>query len=163
MRIKNRVCRLDHLLHVSPGGGIQSRMRIGIIGTGNIGGTLTRKLRALGHDVKIANSRGPESLAGLAKETGAKPVTVEDAVRDRELIIVSIPEKHVPDLGQDLFKSVPIETVVVDTGNYYPKQRDGRIEGIENGLTESQWVSQQLDRPVVKTFNNIYAKHLSDL
>src|SRR5258706_14801624 len=103
-------------------------MRIGIIGTGNIGGTLTRRLRNLGHDVKIANSRGPESLAGLAKETGAKPVTVDDAVRDRDLIIVTIPEKNVRDLPKGLFKDVPKETVVVDTGNYYPKQRDGRIE-----------------------------------
>ncbi len=138
-------------------------MRIGIIGTGNIGGALTRRLRALGHDVKIANSRGPESLAGLAKETGATPVTVEDAVRGRDLIIVTIPEKNIPDLPHGLFKDVPKEAVVVDTGNYYPKQRDGRIEAIEAGTPESQWVEQQLGRPVVKTFNNIYAKHLHDL
>src|SRR4051794_34182458 len=102
-------------------------MRIGIIGTGNIGGALTRRLRKLGHDVAIANSRGPQSLSGLANETGARPVTVEGAVRDRDLIIVTIPEKNISDLPPDLFKNVPKETVVVDTGNYYPKQRDGRI------------------------------------
>jgi predicted dinucleotide-binding enzyme len=138
-------------------------MRIGIIGTGNIGGTLTRRLRKLGHDVKIANSRGPESLADLAKETGAKPVTVEDAVRDRDLIIVTIPEKNIPNLPKGLFKNVPKETIVVDTGNYYPKQRDGRIDEIEAGKTESRWVEEQLGHPVVKAFNNIYAKHLHDL
>jgi predicted dinucleotide-binding enzyme len=138
-------------------------MKIGIIGTGNIGGALTRRLRKLGHDVKIANSRGPESLAGLAKETGATPVTVEDAVRDRDLIIVTIPEKNIPDLPRGLFKDVPKETIVVDTGNYYPKQRDGTLAEIEAGLPESQWVAQQLGRPVVKVFNNIYAKHLYDL
>jgi predicted dinucleotide-binding enzyme len=49
---------------------------------------------------------------------------------------------------------------VVDTGNYYPQQRDGRIDGIEHGETESRWVSDQLGRPVVKAFNNIYADHL---
>ena len=38
-------------------------MRIGIIGAGNIGGNLTRRLTALGHDVAVANSRGPETLA----------------------------------------------------------------------------------------------------
>lgn len=48
----------------------------------------------------------------------------------------------------------------MDTGNYYPQQRDGRIEGIEAGTTESRWVSQQLGRPVIKAFNNIYAEHL---
>jgi predicted dinucleotide-binding enzyme len=53
--------------------------------------------------------------------------------------------------------------VVVDTGNYYPRQRDGRIDGIEAGATESRWVARQLRRPVVKAFNNIYAQHLMDL
>jgi predicted dinucleotide-binding enzyme len=53
--------------------------------------------------------------------------------------------------------------VVVDTGNYYPRQRDGRIDGIEAGMTESRWVAQQLGRPVVKAFNTIYAKHLLEL
>ncbi len=138
-------------------------MKVGIIGTGKIGGTLTRRLRKLGHDVKIANSRGPESLAGLAQETGATPVTVEEAVRDRDLIIVTIPEKNIRDLPPGLFQNVPKETIVVDTGNYYPNQRDGRIEEIESGLPESQWVERQLGRPVVKAFNNIYAQHLNDL
>jgi predicted dinucleotide-binding enzyme len=50
--------------------------------------------------------------------------------------------------------------VVVDTGNYYPRQRDGRIEAIEAGTPESKWVAQQLGRPVIKAFNNIYASHL---
>ena len=49
-------------------------MNIGIIGAGNIGGNLTRRFRGLGHKVFVANSRGPESLAGLAAETGATPV-----------------------------------------------------------------------------------------
>jgi 8-hydroxy-5-deazaflavin:NADPH oxidoreductase len=53
--------------------------------------------------------------------------------------------------------------VVVDTGNYYPRERDGRIEAIENGMPESRWVEQQLGRPVVKAFNNIYAQHLMNL
>ena len=55
---------------------------------------------------------------------------------------------------------MPASVVVVDTGNYYPRNRDGRIDGIEDGLTESRWVERQLGRPVVKAFNNIYAQHL---
>ena len=55
-------------------------MKIGIIGAGQIGGTLTRRLTALGHQVSVANSRGPETLADLAAETGAKPVSVAERI-----------------------------------------------------------------------------------
>jgi hypothetical protein len=135
-------------------------MNIGIIGAGNIGGNLTRRFRALGHQVFVANSRGPESLAGLAAETGATPVSVTEAAQRGEVVIITIPEKNIPELPRDLFANAPDDKVVVDTGNYYPQQRDGRIAGIEDGLTESRWVSEQLRRPVVKAFNNIYAAHL---
>jgi predicted dinucleotide-binding enzyme len=135
-------------------------MRIGIIGAGNIGGTLTRRLTALGHDVSVANSRGPETLRDLAAETGANAVTVAEAARDQAVVVVTIPEKNVPDLPRDLFVGASDDVVVVDTGNYYPRQRDGRIAAIEDGMVESRWVEQQLGRPVVKAFNNIYAQHL---
>jgi predicted dinucleotide-binding enzyme len=135
-------------------------MRIGIIGAGQIGGTLARRLTALGHEVSIANSRGPESLAGLASEVGAKPVTVQQAARAGEVVIVTIPMKNIPRLPGGLFDDVSDTVVVVDTGNYYPQQRDGRIDAIEDGTTESRWVSDQLGHPVVKAFNNIYARHL---
>ena len=132
-------------------------MKIGIIGAGHIGGTLARRLAALGHDVSIANSRGPATLAAFAKETGARAVTVEEAARAGDVVIVSIPEKNIAKLPAGLFDGVPEDVVVVDTGNYYPQQRDGRIEPIENGSTESRWVADRLGRPVVKAFNNIYA------
>jgi predicted dinucleotide-binding enzyme len=135
-------------------------MRIGIIGAGQIGGTLARRLTALGHDVSIANSRGPETLAALAKETGAKPVTVHEAARAGEVVVVTIPEKNVARLPADLFDGVPADVVVVDTGNYYPWNRDGRIDAIENGAAESRWVSDRLRRPVIKAFNSIYARSL---
>jgi hypothetical protein len=138
-------------------------MRISIIGVGQIGGTLARRFTALGHQVFVANSRGPETLAGLARETGATPVSVTEAARSGDVVIVTIPEKNVAHLPPDLFAGVPDSVVVVDTGNYYPQQRDGRIDGIEAGATESRWVAQQLGRPVVKAFNNIYAQHLMDL
>ena len=138
-------------------------MNIGIIGAGNIGGNLTRRFQELGHKVFVANSRGPESLSDLAAETGATPVTVGEAVRSGDVVIVTIPMKNIPDLPRDLFAGVSDEVVVVDTGNYYPQQRDGRIAGIEDGMIESRWVSQQLGRPVVKAFNNIYAEHLLKL
>ena len=135
-------------------------MNIGIIGAGHIGGALTRRLSALGHKVFVANSRGPETLTDLARETGATPVSIHEAARNGEIVIVTIPEKNIPMLPRDLFAGVSDDVIVIDTGNYYPQQRDGRIDGIEEGATESRWVSQQLGRPVVKTFNNIYADHL---
>ena len=135
-------------------------MKIGIIGAGQIGGTLARRLTSLGHQVSIANSRGPETLTGLAKETGAKAVTAREAARAGEVVVVTIPMKNVGRLPADLFDGVPADVVVVDTGNYYPRQRDGRIAPIEDGMVESRWVSNTLRRPVLKAFNNIYARNL---
>jgi len=135
-------------------------VKIAVIGTGNIGGNLARRFRALGHDVSIANSRGPETLRELARETGAKPVTASEAARAGDVVIVTIPLKNVPALPSDLFAAVPASVVVVDTGNYYPQQRDGKIAEIEAGMTESRWTAVQLKRPVIKAFNNIYAQHL---
>jgi len=140
---------------------MKKQMRIGVIGTGNIGATLVRHFSRLGHDVVVANSRGPQTLAALAKETGAKPVPVDEVPRGRDLVVVTIPEGKIPNLPRALFKNAPTNRVVIDTGNYYPQQRDGKIEGIEKGLTESRWVEQQLGHPVIKVFNNIYAEHLA--
>lgn len=137
-------------------------MNIGIIGAGMIGGTLTRRLSALGHKVFIANSRGPASLADLAAETDATPVTAHEAARSGEVVIVTIQEARIPELSKDLFDGVNPDVIVIDTGNYYPQQRDGRIAAIEDGLPESRWVEKQLGRPVLKAFNNIYWRHLLD-
>ena len=135
-------------------------MKIGIIGAGHIGGTLARHLTKLGHDVSIANSRGPETLRTLAADTGAKPVTVAEAARAGEVVIVSIPQKAIPELPKDLFAGVPADLVVIDTGNYYPELRDGRIGAIEEGMLDSEWVARHLGRPVVKAFNNMFAQSL---
>ena len=78
-------------------------MKIGIIGAGQIGGTLTRRFSQLGHEVSVANSWGPETLAALVRETGAKAVTVEEAARAGELVVVTIPEAKIRNLPKDLF------------------------------------------------------------
>jgi predicted dinucleotide-binding enzyme len=136
-------------------------MKIGIIGAGNIGGNLTRRLSSLGHDVSVANSRGPETLHDLQAETGARAVPVTEAANGAEIVIVTVPEKAVPSLPDGLFDGAANNAVVIDTGNYYP-QRDGRIAAIEDGQPESAWVAEQLGRPVVKVFNNILAHQLID-
>ena len=135
-------------------------MKIAIIGAGNIGGNLVRRLTALGHEVSVANSRGPETLADLAAETGATALPVEQVAEGAEVVVVTVPQARVPDLPAGVLDAAADGAVVVDTGNYYPQQRDGRIAAIEDGLTESQWVAEQLGVPVVKAFNNVYADHL---
>lgn len=133
-------------------------MDIGIIGSGNIGGTLARRLTALGHHVSIANSRGPATLAALAAETGATAATVEQAARAQDVVIIAVPEAAAPELPGNILAVA--SAVVVDTGNYYPS-RDGRIAEIEGGLTDSEWVARALGVPVVKAFNNIVAASLA--
>lgn len=133
-------------------------MKIGIIGAGNIGGNLTRRLTALGHDVSVANSRGPQTLTELAEETGATPVPVEEAAKGAEIVVVTVPLKAVPGLPAGLLDGAAEGVAVIDTGNYYPQQRDGRIAGIEDdGLTESRWTAQQLGHTVIKAFNGTFA------
>jgi predicted dinucleotide-binding enzyme len=134
-------------------------MKIGIIGAGMIGGTLARRLAPLGHQIAIANSRGPDTLRELASEVGATAVTAPEAARSGEIVVITIPERSVPDLPRDLFAGVPADVVVIDTGNYYPT-RDGRIPAIEQGQPESAWVAEQIGRPVIKALNNIYFNSL---
>jgi 8-hydroxy-5-deazaflavin:NADPH oxidoreductase len=134
-------------------------MKIGIIGSGHIGSALTRRLRKLGHEVAVANSRGPDSLSALVSETGAQAVRVNDAARGRDVVIIAIPEKSYRNLPADLFTDTPANTVLVDTGNYYPA-RDGKIASIEDGMPSSVWVTEQIGRPVVKAFNSMQAEHL---
>ena len=137
-------------------------MKIGIIGAGNIGGNLTRRLTQLGHEVRVANSRGPESLAELAAETGATAVLANEAALGADLVVVTIPEKNVPDLDNGFLNGANDGVVVIDTGNYYAQRRDGFIADIEAGMTESRWVSNQIGHPVVKAFNGIYSANIID-
>src|SRR5882724_1562817 len=102
-------------------------MNIGIIGAGEMGICLASKFVKLGHTVSVANSRGPASLQQLTEDIGAVAATVEEATKNKKVIIVSIPQKNVPDLPKNLFRHLSEEVVVIDTGNYYPSLRDGAI------------------------------------
>ena len=116
-------------------------MRIGVIGAGSMGVILARHLARLGHYVSIANSRGPESLTALAAEIGATHASVADAVQAGEIVILAIPTKAVADLPRALFADVPRSVVIIDIGNYHPELRDGRIDAIDRGMLDSQWVA----------------------
>ena len=138
-------------------------MHIAIIGAGNMGATLAAQLTRLGHQVAIANSRGPQALADVAAQTGATPVPVTQVTRKADVVIVAIPEKSIPELPAGLLSSLPADTVVIDAGNYVPKLRDGHIDAIDAGVPESQWVQAQLRHRVVKAFNTIRPASLASL
>lgn len=138
-------------------------MKIGIIGTGNIGGTLARKLRGAGHDIRLANSRGIEGVRAVADEIGAEPVDVRGAVEGVDAVILSIPLPAIADLPKGLFAGLPAGVPVIDTSNYYPGLRDPNIPEIDEGMVESLWVSRQIGRPITKAFNNILAYSLAEL
>ena len=134
-------------------------MKIGIIGSGHIGTALVQHLTKLGHEVMIANSRGPETLKDIASETGATAVTAEEAAAAEDLVIVTIPEKAVPELPISVLSSS--KATIVDTGNYYPS-RDGELKEIVGGLPDSAWVASVIGHPVIKAFNNIYSQSLAE-
>ncbi|RZL80902.1 MAG: NADP oxidoreductase [Rhodococcus sp. (in: high G+C Gram-positive bacteria)] len=128
-------------------------MKIGILGAGYIGATLARKLSSAGHEVKVANSRGPDTIDADVLATGASAVDAADIAADVDVVVLSIPLHRIPGIAP-LVSTAPADTVVIDTSNYYPA-RDTRIEAVESGQAESLWVQEQLDRPIVKAWNAI--------
>lgn len=128
-------------------------MKIGILGTGHIGATLVTKLSLAGHDVKVANSRGPETIDTGILRHGARAVTSLDAVTGVDVVIMSTPLGAIPKIAP-LLAGLPEQVVVIDTSNYYPA-RDGKVDAIEAGMAESVWVAGQLGRPIAKAWNAI--------
>jgi predicted dinucleotide-binding enzyme len=133
---------------------------IGIIGAGHIGSALARAFSGLGYDVVIANSRGPESLAGLVAELGPKvtAATPADAASAGDFAVVTVPLKAL--------KGLPVEPlagkIVLDTINYY-FERDGHIDALDRGeATTSGLVQAHLPASkVVKAFNQILAADIN--
>ena len=137
-------------------------MKIGIIGAGEMGRCLASRLVTCGHTVSIANSREPASLKQVVENIGAEPVSIEGATKYKDVIIVSIPQKSIADLPKKLFEDIPGDTVVIDTGNYYPGLRDGAIPALEQIGIDSLWVQMHLGVAVVKVFNSILATSIKD-
>lgn len=131
-------------------------MKIGIMGAGSIGSVLAQRLSAHGRQVKIANSRGPQTIPAEVLTTGARAVRAAEVAAGVDVLITSVPFIRVPDL-KPLLGDLPAGAVVIDTSNYYPA-RDGHIEAVDRGQVESRWVEEQLGRPIVKAWNAITAQ-----
>ncbi|MFC9555834.1 NADPH-dependent F420 reductase [Rhodococcus sp. NPDC056960] len=136
--------------------------RLGIIGSGNIGSAVARLAVAAGIHVVVANSRGPESLTGLIAELGplASAGSVHDAAEAGDLVLLSVP--------LTAYVAIPTQGLqgktMLDTSNYYPF-RDGRVPQLDSHeVTTSELIQAHFDGvPLVKTFNNIMAHHISQL
>jgi predicted dinucleotide-binding enzyme len=128
-------------------------MKIGIVGTGSIGSLLAEKLSKAGHQVKVTNTRAMPELENIAASLGASAATIHEVVKDVDAIIFSMPFNAYKDLPKNLLNDVPQDVVVMDTSNYYPF-RDGEVPELEQ-LSESEYISGILNRPLVKVFNNM--------
>jgi predicted dinucleotide-binding enzyme len=136
-------------------------MHLAIIGSGRMGETLARHAVRVGHDVLLANSRGPASLAPLAAALGehARAVVVHDAVLLGDLVFLAIPYLAVPQIAAE---GEPWDgKLVVDLTNYYP-ERDGP-ENDPHGQATSALVADRLPGAhVVKAFNTMWFKRLAE-
>ena len=135
-------------------------MKVSVIGIGQIGGTIAKKLSKAGYKVAIANSKGKSSVQKFAEEIGAEPRDIELISKDAEILILSIPFGAIPKLSKDIFVNLSKESIVIDTSNYYPELRK---EEFDETKPESVWISEQIGRKVVKTFNSILAYSLQNL
>lgn len=135
-------------------------MKIGIIGSGNIGATSARLFVRAGHEVALSNSREGEGLEDLVAELGteAKATTIEEAANFGEVVLIAIPFGKFSTLPADAFKG----KVVIDAGNYYPN-RDGNFAALDNDqTTSSELMSDHLkEERLVKGFNTIWFEHLA--
>src|SRR5262245_3486723 len=149
---------LGRVLFITEG----ATMRIGLIGAGGMGQALARKLAAHGLPGSMASSRTPEQLTTVAAEIRSTPAAVAEAVVGAKIVVLAIPTKAVADLAPSLFADAAGDVVVIDIANYHPELRDGRIDEIDRGMLESEWVARTIGRPVVKAFNTIYAASLRE-
>lgn len=135
-------------------------MKIGIIGSGKIGGTLTRLFARANHEVAVANSRGPETLADLAAEAGegARAATVEETAAFGDVVVVAVPLRALRDLPAERLEG----KIVVDANNY-SAGRDGAIEALDaDRTTSTELLGEHLrGARLVKAFNTMYFETLA--
>ncbi len=137
-------------------------MKIGIIGSGNIGGNLGKHWAKVGHEVMFS-SRHPEELKPMAEKAGAKTGTTEETAAFGEVILLAIPYGKVPDLAQQIGNLD--NKILIDAANPYP-QRDGDVAQKvidDKSQTATGYVASQFPgAKTVKAFNSIYFKVIEE-
>jgi 8-hydroxy-5-deazaflavin:NADPH oxidoreductase len=133
-------------------------MKIGIIGSGNIGGTAAKLFAKVGHEVAISNSRGPESLESFVSSVGPNIManTVEDAIKFGEVIVLAIPWRK----RQDLLSVSKLLNgkIVIDAMNPYSENFE--VIDLGNSTSSEEVLKQIPNSRLVKAFNTIYYEHL---
>jgi predicted dinucleotide-binding enzyme len=137
-------------------------LKIGIIGSGNIGGTLARHWVRAGHDVMISGLDA-EALKPLAAELGshARIGTPREAAAWGGVVLIAVPYRALPQIGADYAAELRGK-IVIDTGNPYP-QRDGAMA--EEARTKGTGVASKAYLPgtrLVRAFNAIKWTDLRD-
>lgn len=136
-------------------------MKIGIIGSGNIGETTSRLFVNAGHQIALSNSKGPQSLESLVASIGpnsAKAMTVQGAIAFGDVILLALPWRK-----REVLRSLPSELlknkIVIDATNPYSEN----FEVIDLGnSTSSEEVAKELPGArIVKAFNTMYYETLS--
>lgn len=138
-------------------------MKIGVIGIGEMGGTLARRWCERGHSVRVANSRGLSAVKPFADAIGAEAADVYGAVDGPDVVLLAMAFPAAATLPGNLFSQTRDDLVIIDTSNYYPDVRDARIPEIDDGMPESVWTSRRLAHPIFKAFNSIMFYALSEL
>jgi hypothetical protein len=137
-------------------------MKIGVIGSGNIGGTLGQHWAKAGHEIMFS-SRHPEDLKSLAKNVGAKTGTIAEAAAFSQVILLAIPFGRIAEVAQQTGELAG--KIIIDASNPYP-QRDGDVAQqviADQSQTSTGYVAEQFPGAhVVKAFNSIYFKVLRE-
>jgi 8-hydroxy-5-deazaflavin:NADPH oxidoreductase len=132
-------------------------MKIGIIGSGNIGGTAAQLFADAGHQVTISNSRGPQSLRDFEKSGGSniKAMTIEEAIAFGDVILLAIPwikRQELPSSGLLNGK------IVIDAMNPYSENFE--VINLEPSSSSEEVAKQLKGARVIKAFNTMYYQHL---
>ena len=101
-------------------------LRIGIIGSGNIGGAVGLRWAQAGHQI-LFSSRNPDELGALVQEAGPNTSAglPSAAVAFGDVILIAVPYAAMPQIGSD-FAQLMQGKIVIDCGNPYPG-RDGEM------------------------------------
>jgi predicted dinucleotide-binding enzyme len=136
-------------------------MKIGVIGSGNIGGTVGTLWVKAGHQV-LFSSRHPEELKPLVDNLGplARAGTVKEALTFGEVVFIGVPYGAYPQIGKDYAHEFAGK-IVLDAGNAVPR-RDGEIanEARANGIgiTSAKYLA---GARIVRAFNTMSFRRLA--
>jgi len=132
-------------------------MRIGIIGSGRIGGTLARLLTAAEHEIALSHGSDPVALREQIAELGPKArAASSDEVADfGEVVILAIPWQNRQQLPADRLKG----KIVVDAMN--PYRPDGGLYDLERSTSTEEVAMVLPGSRLVKAFNTLHARDLA--